>query len=433
MKRIIFLLLCCLCGSMITAEAQPEDIIYTLDGKFRRSGEPYAYIGTNFWYGPILASTGQGGNRERLARELDQLKAHGIKNLRVLAGADEGSVNANSVKPYLQEAPGQLNDTLLVGLDYFLNELRQRNMTAVIYLNNSWDWSGGYGFYLKYAGEGNSPSADGEHYNTYVRYASKFVRNDKAKQLFYDYVRKIVSRKNTITGQPYRNDPAIMAWQIGNEPRSFSKEGKEDFAEFIKESARLIKSIDNQHLVSVGSEGYVGCEMDIKTYELIHNDQNIDYLTIHIWPKNWGWCSEDRIWEDIPIVNQKARAYISDHLRLAGKSDKPLVIEEFGYPRDGNLHHPESKTQCRDAFYNFIFLQVAESVEKGFNLAGCNFWGWGGEGRPADDRWKMGDDYLCDPPHEPQGWYSVFDTDSTTIHIIDQYSKRIHDALEKAE
>ena len=30
--------------------------------------QPYYYVGTNFWYGAILGSEGQGGNRERLCR-----------------------------------------------------------------------------------------------------------------------------------------------------------------------------------------------------------------------------------------------------------------------------------------------------------------------------------------------------------------------------
>lgn len=108
--------------------------------------EPYYFIGTNFWYGPILGSTGQGGNRTRLCAELDSLKALGVNNLRILAGADAGSKHANTVKPYLQAKPGELNDTLLVGLDYMLAEMAKRDMVAVIYLTNSWDWSGGYGF-----------------------------------------------------------------------------------------------------------------------------------------------------------------------------------------------------------------------------------------------------------------------------------------------
>ena len=125
--------------------ATPENSFITIEGtQIMRGGKPYYFIGTNFWYAPILGSTGEGGNRDRLCKELDALKALGVENLRILAGADAGSANANSVKPYLQPKPGELNDTLLIGLDYTLAELEKRGMTAVIYLTNSWDWSGGF-------------------------------------------------------------------------------------------------------------------------------------------------------------------------------------------------------------------------------------------------------------------------------------------------
>ena len=41
-------------------------------------------------------------------------------------------------------------------------------------------------------------------------------------------------------------------------------------------------------------------------------------------------------------------------------------------------------------------------------------WAWGGEGRPRSPGgyWAAGDDVIGDPPHEPQGWYSVFDADA---------------------
>ena len=73
---------------------------------------------------------------------------------------------------------------------------------------------------------------------------------------------------------------------------------------------------------------------------------------------------------------------------------------------------------------------IAEQKEKSASeegvIAGCNFWGWGGSGRPDSLVWSPGDDLLCDPPHEPQGWYSVFDTDTTTIAIISQSTQRLN-------
>ena len=79
-------------------------------------------------------------------------------------------------------------------------------------------------------------------------------------------------------------------------------------------------------------------------------------------------------------------------------------------------------TDSRDKFYNYIFGRVTENATAGGPIAGCNFWGWAGSGRPRDLVWQSGDDYLCDPPHEPQGWYSVFDCDSSTINTIKRHS-----------
>ena len=127
------------------------------NGHFVKDGKPYYYVGTNFWYGAILGSEGQGGNRERLCKELDLMKEMGIDNLRVLVGSDGERGVKTKVEPTLQVAPGEYNDTILAGLDYLLQEMGKRGMVAVLYLNNSWEWSGGYGFYLEHAGEGKQP------------------------------------------------------------------------------------------------------------------------------------------------------------------------------------------------------------------------------------------------------------------------------------
>ena len=394
--------------------------------QFIKNGKPYHYIGTNMWYASVLGSEGEGGNRERLCNELDHLKSIGVTNLRILTGPDAGSALANPAKPYLQTAPGVLNDTILKGLDFVIAELDKRGMDAVIYLNNAWDWSGGYGFYLKECGYGDSPNTNEDGgYNRYVEYCANFSREPKAIGMYYDYIKAIVSRQNSITGRLYKDEPAIMAWQLCNEPRPFAKDNKEAFATWISDAAALIKSIDPKHMVSTGSEGYIGCEVDMELCEKIHADKNIDYLTIHIWPVNWGWAPRSSPDSGIENACLESGNYIAEHIELAKKLNKPLVIEEFGYSRKDNISGTDIPTDSRDMFYRFIFEQVKNSVEQGNPIAGCNFWGWGGSGRPRDLVWQAGDDYLSDPPHEPQGWYSVFDCDTTTINIIKEYSKAI--------
>lgn len=101
------------------------------DGKFWHEGKPYYYVGTNLWYGAILGSEGQGGNRARLCRELDFLKRNGIDDLRILVGSDGERGVKTKVEPTLQVAPGIYNDTILAGLDYLLQQMGKRKMVAL--------------------------------------------------------------------------------------------------------------------------------------------------------------------------------------------------------------------------------------------------------------------------------------------------------------
>lgn len=196
-----------------------QEFIRVDNGQFRVDGKPYYFIGTNFWYGAILGSKGEGGNRERLLQELDFLKEKGINNLRILVGADGENGPATKVSPTLQTAPGIYDDALLDGLDFLLAEMGKRGMYAVLYLNNSWEWSGGYSQYLEWAGEGPIPFPDDAGWDKYRDYVSRFVKNEKAMEMFKNHVRFIISRTNRYTGRPYSEDKAIMSWQVSNEPR----------------------------------------------------------------------------------------------------------------------------------------------------------------------------------------------------------------------
>ena len=71
------------------------------------SGEnAFYYIGTNLWYGAVLGSDTEYGDRERLAEELDSLKSLGVTNIRVLAGGDGPAGIPSQIEPSLQTAAG---------------------------------------------------------------------------------------------------------------------------------------------------------------------------------------------------------------------------------------------------------------------------------------------------------------------------------------
>ncbi|WP_418207499.1 glycoside hydrolase 5 family protein [Bacteroides sp.] len=428
MKKQFLLLtvLLFLLGACAPKPAEHSFIKVNTDGQFVRDGKPYYFVGANFWYGAILGSEGEGGNRERLHKELDFLKSIGINNLRVLVGADGENGIKTRVEPSLQVAPGVYNDTILAGLDYFMNELRERDMTAVLYLNNSWEWSGGYSVYLQWSGHGDAvvPAVDG--WPAYMEYVKQFPQSDSAKALFANHVNYIVSRTNRYNQIKYVDDPTIMSWQIGNEPRAFSDENKEPFARWMADVAAQIKSLDPNHMVSSGSEGAWGCEMDMNLFEKIHADPNINYLNIHIWPYNWGWVKADSLKELLPCAKENTKKYIDDHMVIARKYSKPIVLEEFGFPRDGFSFSKEAPTTARDEYYRYVFDLIRQDRESGGLFAGCNFWAWGGFAGQNPDHvfWEKGDDYTGDPAQEQQGLNSVFATDST-IEIIKAENRKL--------
>ena len=408
-----------------------DDIITVKDGQFIRNGEPYYFVGTNFWYGAILGSEGEGGNRERLVRELDFMKAHGIDNLRVLVGGEGENGLLGKIEPNLQPEPGLYNDDVLAGLDFLMMELGKRGMTAVLYFNNAWEWSGGYTQYVAWANNTPVlvPRVDG--WFSYNAFAGEFVRNERAKELFFNHLRYIITRTNRYTGIKYIEDPAIFSWQICNEPRAFSskeQDNKEAFAEWIAASAKLIRSLDPNHMISTGSEGFYGCEWDMALCERIHALDEISYINCHVWPYNWKWMRGDNMVADLDRSCANTKEYIDMHIGLGHSINKPVVVEEFGMPRDNMDFHKGSPVVCRDKYYTFVFDLILKDKEQNGPFAGCNFWSWGGFAKTnVEDHeyWAKGDDYTGDPAQEQQGLNSIFFEDRSTLNIIREANRRL--------
>jgi len=395
---------------------------FTIDGK------PYRYIGTNYWYGGLLATNGEAG-KKRLKTELDFLKQHGVTNLRVMVGA-EGITTYKYRTPNektLQPQAGKFNENIMVGLDFLLNELGKRNMKAVLHFTNTWEWSGGIGQYLKWNGYGEQPypKSLGGYYSwdKLRQYISQFYSCKPCMDELDNYIRYVLHRTNSLNGKKYTDDPSIMAWEIINEPRPMEKAAVPAFEQWISHVAALVKSIDKNHLLTTGSEGDIASDFDMAVYQKIHADKNIDYLTIHIWPKNWSWFKDTAINKSYKVILDSAGRDIQKHLRIAQQLNKPLVIEEFGLPRDLHVYNLSATTHNRDHFYDFIFSTVLKNP----GIAGANFWAFGGIARPIPGQtfWKDGDEFMGDPGGEEQGLNSVFDADASTWRVITKYAEAI--------
>lgn len=430
--RIVTLLLLITVG-FSKLGAQPE-FISVRNGQFILKGKPYHFIGTNMWYGCYLGSQKVEGGRDRLIRELDFLKKQGITNLRVL-GASEVSQFGNHFPFAIQTSPAEYDEELLTGLDFLLAEMEKRNMQAVIYLNNYWNWSGGMGQYITWSDPERAaavPYNPERKWEREMTLSSFFYSDQRAQENFKKYIETIVNRKNTITGVAYKNNPTIMAWQLCNEPRpgmdgTQGEKNIPDFIKWIDETAGYIHSLDANHLVSSGNEGKVGTIQNLAYYEQSHTSKNIDYLTLHVWAKNWSWFNADDPVNTFPVAKANALEHLQLHINLAAKLNKPLVMEEFGLDRDNKSCTPGTPAAMRDAYFEALFNKMVQEAKKGNPIAGANFWAWGGEGSPMPEINSVikSSDYVGDPFIEPQGLNSVFSQDKSTLQIIKKYAKKM--------
>ena len=418
------------CAGIVTGEPSSGRFIRQNGPALFRDSAPYRFVGANAWYLAWLGADAHYGDRARLGRELDRMKAHGITNLRIMASGEEGPVN-NSIKPGFVNAEGEINRTLLEGLDFAMAEIGKRGMVAVLALTNFWEWSGGMMNRLAWATGTWLDMNDPAHpWPAFPDAVSAFYSNAQAKDGYYNYVRMLVGRVNSVTGVPYAENPAIMAWQHANEPRpGGTQEGIEaalpHYYDWIDTTAAIIREVDPNHLVSLGHEGTQGANgrEDI----VLRAHQNIDYMTAHIWPLNWGWVDGKDLEGTWPAGRKLVADYLATAVRLARTAGKPLAFEEFGFPRDGELYAPDVPATFRERYYRMIYETAqANAAGSGGPVVGSNFWAWNGEARAkhGDFRYRNGDNaYMGDPMHEPQGWYGNFDSDANMLALVEAHAK----------
>lgn len=414
--------------SLIPFLAPSPEVIRVHNGRLYEGEDPYLFAGVNLWYGPYLAMDDTGGGRERLRRELDMLAADGVTNLRLPALTERSRIPW-ALRPSVVNGPGDLNEALLEGLDIMLDEMARRNMRAVLFLTNYWEWSGGMTSYLDWADSSSFVDPERDGWDRYMDYAGSFGANERAQTMFREHLRQVVQRVNTVNGRRYAEDPTIMSWQLANEPRpgTVSDVGHAmlpAFVTWVDATARYIKSLDSLHLVSTGSEGVIGSLVSEENFLRIHRSPAIDYLTFHLWPVVWRWYDPKDPDSTAASAESLSVAYIHQHIRLARQLGKPSVMEEFGMSRDTGGYDPRTLVTVRDRWFRMFFDIIEDSAAAGAPIVGSNVWAWGGEGRgtPPTYRYRPGDPFTGDPSHEPQGFNSVFDTDSTTRTILREHA-----------
>lgn len=428
MNFLLHLSLLLITGGLVSAPTYAQGFVSVKDHQLILNNKPYYFIGTNYWYGSLIGlEKDKRRGVERLRRELDFLKKNGVTNLRLL-GAAEGSGLLNGVTrvgPPLQKDLLEFDESVLDGLDIVLAEMAKRKMKAVIFLSNNWEWSGGFQQYLiwhrviseKWLTE--KPTWDELRDNV-----AKFYSCEPCMDAYTRQAALLIQRTNKITRKPYIDDPTIMTWELANEPRPMRPSSNSDYRSWIEDTAEMIKRLAPNHLVAIGHEGRIGTE-SLELFEQIHADPNVDYLTIHIWPRNWGWMERGRMADTFSKAIDQTATYIEEHAAVAKKLNKPLVIEEFGLTRDAESFDISAPTTLRDQYYKKLLSYVRTNP----HIAGANFWAFAGTARSIKGQlfWKKGDQYTGDPPMEEQGLYSVFDSDKSSWREISKAVKSVSD------
>ncbi|KAJ3338701.1 hypothetical protein HDU83_007964 [Entophlyctis luteolus] len=110
-----------------------------------------------------------------------------------------------------------------------------------------------------------------------------FYTNAQLISDFEWFIESILNRQNTLTGVLYKEDPAIFAWETGNELSLYESTPYPPGAWTLR-IASFIKSIDSNHLVMDGTNGVsdgVSVWSDLQSSGVLALDSPVDMFTNH--------------------------------------------------------------------------------------------------------------------------------------------------------
>jgi len=287
---------------------------------FEIDGKTQYFAGTNAWW---LAHLSENSDVD-LA--LAQIASTGYKTIRVWGFGDVNTPPAatatdpnavyfqllNSSGSYINYSPNGLQR-----LDYVVSSASRYNLKLILNFVNNWSDYGGIAAYNTAFG-GN---------------ATTWFTDAKSQQVYRDYIRVVVER--------YKASTAIFAWELANEPRCHGC-ATDVITNWASGIAGYVKTLDNEHLVTLGDEGwldgggdgsYAYSGIEGVDFQVNLGVKGLDYGVFHLYPDSWGyndtWGSE----------------WITQHDAVGAVVGKPVILEEYGTPFPGNHTSTEGPWQ----------------------------------------------------------------------------------------
>jgi mannan endo-1,4-beta-mannosidase len=190
----------------------------------------------------------------------------------------------------------------LQGLDALIQAAEDLHLKLILPLVNHWPDFGGMPAYVNSLAPGCN--------------VHEFYRSSVVRAAYQDWVTQVLTRRNSITGRLYSEEPAILGWELTNEARCPVSGGRELLLDWVYEMAEFVKSLDANHLLALGDEGFFGqYGVDWAANLAV---PEIDFGTYHFYPEAWG---------KRPEFGEK---WIQQHREVAANLGKPALLEEFG-------------------------------------------------------------------------------------------------------
>ena len=288
--------------------------VRTADTRFMIGETPFPVVGVNCYF---LAWCSE------LSRQavMDVARQIGVNTLRCWAFLNIDNRAPGLVAFQSLESGSIAIDTGPDGLerlDALIQSAEANGFRLILPLVNYWDALGGMRLYLKWLGIAGG--------------VEEFYRSPVARAAYENWVQALITRRNTRTGRIYMDEPAIMAWELANEPRCEIPGGRELLLDWIGEMSRFVRALDANHLLAVGDEGFLRhAETQDDLYDGSHGVDGeaildfgeIDFGTYHFYPESMNRAPDF------------LQDWIRDHVESGQRANKPMLLEEYGIKIDG--------------------------------------------------------------------------------------------------
>ncbi|KAF5317317.1 hypothetical protein D9611_003784 [Ephemerocybe angulata] len=295
-----------------TNPAAPSGFVYTSGTKFMLNGQKYTVVGSNsYWVGLTGLSDAD------MNKAFSDIAAAGGTTVRTWGFNEVTSPSGNYYQSWSGSTPTvNTGASGLQNFDRVIEAAKANGLKLIVALTNNWSDYGGMDVYVQQILGANQPH-------------DAFYTNTDVKNAYKNYIKAFVGR--------YLNEPGILAWELANEPRCKGSSGATSgscntvtVTNWAKEISAYIKSIDSNHLVALGDEGFYNLpgnpSYPYQGNEGIDFDVNLqistlDFGTFHSYPNSWGQDGIELAW---------GTSWITDHAKSQDRVGKPVILEEFG-------------------------------------------------------------------------------------------------------